>query len=79
MAETTELTISLSSIDKVKAFVAIVSAYGGDFDLSSSRYTVDAKSIMGIFSLDLSSPLKLAIYDAEAAGSIKEQLKDFIV
>ena len=45
--------ISLNSIDKVKSFVNEITKYDYDFDLVSGRYVIDAKSIMGIFSLDL--------------------------
>ena len=54
--------ISLNSIDKVKAFVNDISKYDFDFDLVSGRYVIDAKSIMGIFSLDLSKPIDLNIH-----------------
>ncbi|MCR4628954.1 MAG: HPr family phosphocarrier protein [Bacillota bacterium] len=53
--------ISLNSIDKVKAFVNDLAKFDVDFDLVSGRYVVDAKSIMGIFSLDLSKPIDLNI------------------
>ena len=49
--------ISLNSIDKVKSFVNDLSKFDVDFDLVSGRYVIDAKSIMGIFSLDLSKPI----------------------
>ena len=52
----------LSSINDVKDFVNIVSKYDFDVDLTSGRYVVDAKSIMGIFSLDLSKPINLNIH-----------------
>ena len=55
--------ISLNSIDKVKSFVNTITCFDYDFDLISGRYTIDAKSIMGIFSLDLSNPLQLEIED----------------
>ena len=55
--------ISLNSIDKVKAFVNEVTKFDAEFDLVSGRYVIDAKSIMGIFSLDLSNPLQLQIED----------------
>ena len=55
--------ISLNSIDKVKSFVNDLTKYDVDFDLVSGRYVIDAKSIMGIFSLDLSRPLRLEIED----------------
>ena len=48
--------ISLNSIDKVKSFVNAITQFEFDFDLISGRYVIDAKSIMGIFSLDLSKP-----------------------
>lgn len=59
--------ISLNSIDKVKAFVNEISKFGCDFDLVSGRYVIDAKSIMGIFSLDLSKPIDLNIHADGAA------------
>ena len=52
----------LSSINDVKDFVNIVSRYDFDVDLTSGRYVVDAKSIMGIFSLDLSKPIKVEVH-----------------
>lgn len=61
------VSISLNSIDKVKAFVNDISRYDFDFDLVSGRYVIDAKSIMGIFSLDLSKPIDLNIH-AEGAN-----------
>ena len=59
--------ISLNSIDKVKSFVNEITKYDFDFDLISGRYVIDAKSIMGIFSLDLSKPIQLNIHVEEAA------------
>lgn len=56
------ILISLNSIDKVKSFVNVISKYTFDFDLVSGRYVIDAKSIMGIFSLDLAKPLNLNIH-----------------
>lgn len=65
--------ISLNSIDKVKSFVNAITQYEYDFDLISGRYVIDAKSIMGIFSLDLSKPIDLNIH-AETESSINEIL-----
>lgn len=56
-----KVQISLNSIDKVKSFVNDLMQFDTDFDLVSGRYVVDAKSIMGIFSLDLSKPIELNI------------------
>lgn len=55
------MDILLSSIDVVKNFVNVVGNMPGDVTISSGRYIIDAKSIMGIFSLDLSKPMKLEI------------------
>ena len=67
------VSISLNSIDKVKAFVNDISKYDFDFDLVSGRYVIDAKSIMGISSLDLSKPINLNVH-AEGS-SLDEVLK----
>lgn len=71
--------ISLNSIDKVKSFVNTVSQLDSDFDLVSGRYVIDAKSIMGIFSLDLSKPIDLNIHAESGVDEILGQLKDYIV
>ena len=75
----TSVTISLNSIEKVKQFVNLISKYDGDFDLTSGRYVIDAKSIMGIFSLDLSKPLKLDIHDDQTASMLMMHLKEFVI
>ena len=71
--------ISLNSIGKVKSFVNAISQFEYDFDLISGRYVIDAKSIMGIFSLDLSQPLQLNIYSQEPREQVLEALASFIV
>ncbi len=73
------VNLKLDSIDKVKTFVNVVSLFGGDFDLASERYVVDAKSIMGIFSLDLSKTLRLDISDDSEYDEVVAKLNDFIV
>ncbi len=76
----TETEILLNNIDKVKSFVAAVSKFDTDMDLVSGRYTIDAKSIMGIFSMDLSKPIVLKIYeDGDGAAEILKALKEYIV
>lgn len=72
------IQISLNSIEKVKQFVNIINVYDCDFDLSSGRYIIDAKSIMGIFSLDLGKPLRLDIYDDQVADEVIKELAPFI-
>ena len=71
--------ISLNSIDKVKSFVNEITKYDNDFDLVSGRYVIDAKSIMGIFSLDLSKPIDLNIHDDEGMEEILDILAPYIV
>ena len=71
--------ISLNSIDKVKSFVNAITQFETDFDLISGRYVIDAKSIMGIFSLDLSKPIDLSIHADDELDSILNVLKPYIV
>jgi phosphotransferase system HPr-like phosphotransfer protein len=71
--------ISLNSIDKVKAFVNDVTKFDSDFDLVSGRYVIDAKSIMGIFSLDLSKPINLNIHNEDSVDAILSILAPYIV
>ena len=53
------IKISLNSIDKVKTFVNVINRFDAEFDLVSVRYVIDSKSIMGIFSFDISKPFDL--------------------
>lgn len=71
--------ISLNSIDKVKSFVNDITKFDNDFDLVSGRYVIDAKSIMGIFSLDLSKPIDLSIHAEDSLDQILEVLKPYMV
>ena len=71
--------ICLNSIDKVKAFVNDITKFDSDFDLVSGRYVIDAKSIMGIFSLDLSKEIDLNIHAEDDIDAILEILKPYIV
>ena len=73
------IRISLNSIDKVKSFVNDLAKFDADFDLVSGRYVIDAKSIMGIFSLDLSKPIDLNIHAEAELATILETLKPYMV
>ena len=74
------IEISLNSIDKVKTFVNLINRFDYDFDLVSGRYVIDAKSIMGIFSLDLSKPITLNIHaDGANVDEIIRELAPYIV
>ncbi|HIS75705.1 MAG TPA: HPr family phosphocarrier protein [Candidatus Merdivicinus excrementipullorum] len=70
--------IMLNTINDVKGFVNIVCKYDFDVDLISGRYAIDAKSIMGIFSLDLSKPIKLEAHTDEPSKFF-EEIKPFVV
>lgn len=72
--------VLLNSIDAVKNFVNTVTKIDADVDLVSGRYIIDAKSIMGIFSIDLSKPIELRIHKEQGcAEAILERLKDYLV
>ena len=72
-----EAVILLQSIEDVKDFNRTVALYDGDVDLVSGRYVIDAKSIMGIFSLDLSKPINIQIHGDDAEALI-EKLNAFV-
>lgn len=72
-------TLNLNSIDNVKEFVNIVGRFEFDMDLGGGRHIIDAKSIMGIFSLDLSKPVEITIHAEESRCSdLLEQISKFI-
>ena len=66
-----ETTIQLNAINDVKDFVNTVMMFDYDIDLVSGSYAIDAKSIMGIFSLDLSKPIKLQAHTEDPEALIK--------
>ncbi|HSK68002.1 MAG TPA: HPr family phosphocarrier protein [Candidatus Limnocylindria bacterium] len=70
--------IKLSFAEEVKTFVNVANRYSYDMDLRAGRHVVDAKSILGIFSLDLSKPITLEIY-ADDCDDLLRDLKAFIV
>ena len=73
--------INLNSIDKVKAFTTKVSKFDEEFDIYRGRYIIDAKSIMGIFSADLTRDMDLVVHtdSKERFSEITRELKEFIV
>ena len=73
--------IKLDTIDKVKKFISIVDKFENDIDIISGRYLVNAKSIMALFSLELTKPLSVIIHNAsikDVAG-LQEQMEEFRV
>ena len=71
--------ISLNCIDNVKSFVNRIAKFDNDFDLVSGRYVVNARSIMGIFSLDFSKPVNLTIHKEEQMDEVMTALKPYLV
>ena len=72
------VNIKLSLAENVKFFVNIANKYPYDLDLRVGRHVVDGKSILGIFSLDLSKPITLEVY-ADHCDDLMEELKPFII
>ena len=73
-----KMKIRLSSIEDIRTFVSTVIAFDYEIDLCSGRYVIDAKSIMGIFSLDLMNPIELVAH-TDSAEELVEKLSPFIV
>lgn len=73
-----KLNVKLEAINDVKEFVNAVTLCDYDVDLVSGRYSIDAKSIMGIFSLDLSKPVELQAH-VDNADELVAKLDKFIV
>ncbi len=70
--------VNINSIDKVKKFVNTLTKYDGNFDLVSGRYVIDAKSIMGIFSLDLSQDIELVL-QGDGNDEVLKAIDEFVV
>lgn len=71
------MLVMLNSMDKIKNFVDVVSSYESDVDLSSGKFVVDAKSILGILSLNLSKPLKVVVQDSSFEEKILNAISVF--
>lgn len=74
-----EMTISMGTIEKVKRFVDIVSGYREHIDLVDGNYIVDAKSIMSIFSMDLTAPILMRVDASDQRFSeIRNELTEYV-
>ena len=73
--------IKLETIEKVKKFSSIIDTFENEIDLISNRYIVNAKSIMGVFSLDLTQPLNVIIHDAtmKDVARLQKAMEEFRV
>lgn len=76
-----EFYIKVDSVDKVKDFVKVTNKIVPDMDLIVGRYIIDAKSIMGIFSVDLTRKIRLKIHsdNEKECTEIRKKLEKFIV
>jgi len=76
-----EFDVKLLSVVRVQKFVNALSNFNQDIDIICGRYVVDAKSIMGIFSMDLRNNMKVRIHtdDPNECKRLEEALKDFII
>lgn len=72
------LVIRLSSVEEIQDFVRRCSKLDCDIDLTAGRYTVDAKSILGVFSIDLKRDLQLQVY-TDNKKHAEEVLRDYVV
>lgn len=75
-----EVKIRLDSINDVKQFVQTITQYDDEFELVSNKYVVDAKSILGIFSIDLSQPVLLRIHaEGEKKDCILNEIQKYLI
>ena len=77
--KTVQISFDTDTLAKVKSFVNEVTKFDNELDLVSGRYVVDAKSIMGIFSSDLTKPITLNIHTDENVDKILDALKDYLI
>lgn len=74
------MLLNLNTIDKVKRFSNIVLTYESDIDAIRGRYIIDAKSIIGLFTIDLSKPVEIKIHsqDVEELERFENDMKPFL-
>jgi phosphotransferase system HPr-like phosphotransfer protein len=73
------INIKLSTIEDVRNFVNAATKCDADIDLESGRYIVDAKSIMGIFSLDLMKPIKMTVHSDDCNCELMKEIDKYII
>ena len=71
--------IKLTTIEDVYTLVKTLLAFDGEVDLESGRYKVDGRSLLGIFSLDLTKPVKLIYHGGDKADELYATLSKFAV
>ena len=76
--DTVKIWVSLNQIDDISKFVEMATKCRDDVVVRSGNFAVNAKSLMGLYSLDLSKPLKVEFY-GDIPYEVKEGMKKFIV
>ena len=71
------MQVLLNSMDKVRNFVDVVTGFESDIDLESGKFVVDAKSILGILSLNIGKPLMVVVHNMEEQNKIYKSLEGF--
>ena len=71
------VTVTLTQVNEVQQFVNLVSRFPFDVDVVSGRYTVNAKSLLGVYSLDLGRPLQVLLY-SDDCEELKKQLEPYM-
>lgn len=76
-----EFKVLLETVEKIKKFINIVNKYDEDIDISKGRYTVDAKSVIGIFTLDLTEAVKVVFFsdNSNRINKFRNDIKDFLI
>lgn len=76
-----EFKVLLETVEKIKKFINIVNKYDEDIDISKGRYTVDAKSVIGIFTLDLTEAVKVVFFsdNSDRINKFRNDIKDFLI
>lgn len=74
-----KITINLNAVSDIKKFINVVSTFESDIDIISGHYVCDAKSIMAVFSYDLSKPVQVEIHsvDENEIEKFTEAMKEF--
>ena len=76
----TELTLDLNTFEKAKKFTDAANKFNSDIDVIRDRYVIDAKSVIGIFTIDLTKPVKVRIISDDTAEITRfnEQMEEFM-
>lgn len=77
----TELILKLNTVDKITGFSNAANKFHSDIDILQDRYVVDAKSVLGIYTVDLAKPVTVRILSDDAAeiARFQEQMEEFLV